>query len=87
MLTLFSLIAIMLGRLRMSIADCKKAYMDLAEEAFTPKNFIGQLIGKVAVGPEFETAPLENAIKRIIGKDWQTMLLKEDGPACKVFVS
>jgi hypothetical protein len=76
----------MLGRLRMSIADCKAAYKDLAEEAFTPKNFIMQLKEKVAVGPKFKTAPLEAAIRRIIGEDWQTMLLKEDDPACKVLV-
>lgn len=85
-LTSLSLIAIMLGRLRMSIAECKQAYMDLAEEAFTPKNFFMQKVATATVGPKFQTKPLEDAIKRIIGDNWQSTLLKEDDTRCKVLV-
>ncbi|KAI9667893.1 MAG: hypothetical protein M1821_000713 [Bathelium mastoideum] len=80
------LIAIMLGRLRMSIAECKNAYMDLAEKAFTPRNYFRQKAATVTVGSKFQTKPLEDAIKHIIGDNWQSMLLKEDDPECKVFV-
>lgn len=74
----------MLGRLRMSVADCKKAYMELKEEAFTPNNLVPKIPGTTAVGPQFKREPLEVTIKRIIGDDWQSLLLKEDYPQCNV---
>ncbi|KAI1178341.1 acyl transferase/acyl hydrolase/lysophospholipase [Nemania sp. FL0916] len=81
------LIAVMLGRLRMSVEDCKEAYMSLGRRAFTPVNFVKRITGKATVGPQFQTEPLENAIKEIIGDDWETKLLKEDDPQCRVSVS
>ncbi|KAH8911269.1 hypothetical protein BR93DRAFT_965075 [Coniochaeta sp. PMI_546] len=79
------LIAIMLGRLKMSISDCKEAYLKFSEQAFTSKNLIAKARGKLSVGPRFETSPLEAAIKDLIGNDWQTKLLKDnDASACKV---
>jgi hypothetical protein len=76
----------MLGRLRMSISDCKEAYTKLSKQAFTKKNVITRGLEKVRVGPQFETEPLENAIKDIIGPSWRTSLMKEDEPECKVYV-
>jgi hypothetical protein len=73
----------MLGRLRMSIEECKKAYMDLSEEAFTKKNIISQAKEKLMVGPQFKTRPLETAIKSIIGDKWETTLLKDDRSDCR----
>ncbi|KAJ5669542.1 acyl transferase/acyl hydrolase/lysophospholipase [Penicillium macrosclerotiorum] len=78
------LIAVMLGRLRMSIKDCKAAYENLAQRAFTEKNFIGRVKGTVTVGPQFETQPLEDAIKSIIGDEWETMLFNEVNIGCRV---
>ncbi|KAI8945862.1 phospholipase [Xylaria longipes] len=81
------LIAVMLGRLRMPISECINAYKALAEQAFTPRNFIGKIKGKVSLGAQYKTEPLEAAIKSIIGEGWETKLLKEeDEQACKVFV-
>jgi hypothetical protein len=78
----------MLGRLRMTIENCKKAYIGLAEEAFTLKNSVARAYNKSTMGPQFKTGPLEKAIKRTIGKGWESALLKEDDEgACKVFVS
>jgi hypothetical protein len=74
----------MLGRLRMSVKDCKAAYINLSERAFTKKNFLGRVTGKFTVGPRFETRPLEDAIKTIIGDEWATMLLKEVDIGCRV---
>jgi hypothetical protein len=74
----------MLGRLRMSIEECKKAYMDLSVETFTKKNIISQAVEMVTVGPRFKTGPLETAIKSIIGSKWETTLLKDDSRDCMV---
>lgn len=80
------LIAVMLGRLRMSVADCMQVYINLSEKAFTKKNLFDRAKGKVTLGPKFKTRALEDAIKQIIGEDWATKLLKEDDSKCKVFV-
>jgi hypothetical protein len=74
----------MLGRLRMSIKDCKAAYMRLAERAFTEESLLHRARNTVSVGPRFQTEPLEDAIKTIIGKDWETKLLKDEDTSCRV---
>jgi hypothetical protein len=76
----------MLGRLRLSIEACKKAYIDLAKKAFTPKNWASSAVATVTLGAKFKTAPLEESIKSLIGDDANSKLLKDDDPACKVFV-
>lgn len=76
----------MLGRLRMPIQKCKEAYLNLATEAFTPKNFVSRAMGASKLGPKYKTAPLEAKIKSIIGAEWETMLLRDDDPQCKVSV-
>ena len=81
----------MLGRLHMSLAQCKKAYLELAGAAFTPKNRFMQVVEKVNVGPQYKSKPLEDAIKSTIAKakdhvktDPENALLKEDNCSCKV---
>lgn len=79
----------MLGRLRMSVEQCKKAYINLAEDAFTKKNLISQIKEKASIGPQFKTKPLENAIRTIIGaahENWKEALLQDKRPECKVSV-
>ncbi|SPJ72134.1 uncharacterized protein FTOL_01862 [Fusarium torulosum] len=68
------LIAIILGRLRLSIPECKKAYLDLSEKAFTPKNFISRKIRVATIRSKFKTEPLEDTIKSLIGNDWESLL-------------
>ncbi|CAK7240110.1 MAG: hypothetical protein STHCBS139747_001547 [Sporothrix thermara] len=76
------LIAIMLGRLRMTVAECIEAYMFLSERVFkkeTHRKINGKLQARSG------TVELAEAIKQILrarGLDDDT-LLKDDGP-CKV---
>lgn len=78
------LIAIMLGRLRMPLNKAIEAYMELSESAFTEKNFAKRAMGG-PLGAKFQTEALEDAIKTIIGKECETMLLK-DADECRTFV-
>jgi len=87
------LIAIMLGRLRMSLDKCKEAYMNLSQRAFTPKNIISRAVGSPGLGPKFKVEPLEKAIREILeaarpilGVDPNEALLYEENGPCKVFV-
>ena len=69
--------AIMLGPLRMTVAQCLKAYKAVAKRAFTPMNsgFFGWLLQLPAQpGGSFSGTCLEGAIKDIVegykeGKD------------------
>ncbi|PQE20346.1 acyl transferase acyl hydrolase lysophospholipase protein [Rutstroemia sp. NJR-2017a BBW] len=69
-LTSYRLIAVMLGRLRMSVKECKEWYMKLAKDAFTPIyssfNRVGKLLGKIQAKPAFNEKKLEDAILSII---------------------
>jgi len=60
----------MLGRLHMSIEECKRWYLALAKDAFTPiyspVNKVGRLLGKIQAKPAFDERKLENAIQHII---------------------
>lgn len=83
----------MLGRLRMSIKECKKAYMTLSQRSFTPKNLITRAVQFPGLGPKFKTKPIEDAIKDVIesardrlGVGPDEALLREDDAECKVFV-
>ncbi|KAK0712684.1 P-loop containing nucleoside triphosphate hydrolase protein [Lasiosphaeria miniovina] len=82
------LIAIMLGRLRMTVDECINAYTTLSDRVFEKKhhrfNIKGNLQGR------FDAAELERAVKRILverGLDEETLLLEDSPEApCKVFV-
>jgi hypothetical protein len=83
----------MLGRLRMSLTDCKEAYMTLSRQAFTPKNIITRTVQLPGLSPKFKIKLIANAVKDIIGSAHERLgagpeeaLLKEDDAACKVFV-
>ncbi|KAJ7845248.1 FabD/lysophospholipase-like protein [Mycena olivaceomarginata] len=78
------LIALMLGRLRMSIADSKEAYGRLAKEVFSDVKFQGS-------DGKFKASKLEKAIKQIV-KTYSASHNPEDrlediqDNACKMFV-
>ena len=79
------LIAIMLGRLRMTIDDCIDAYTSLSDKVFEKKahrvNIKGKLQGR------FDTAALEQTIKKILadcGFSAETLLKDPADGACKV---
>src|SRR5690349_751061 len=74
-LTAFSLIAIMLGRLRMSIDDCIEAYSELSEKVFRKKHTRIKLSG--AIQGRFDTAALPRQSKSAspsLVTDWTTHL-------------
>jgi patatin-like phospholipase/acyl hydrolase len=64
------LIAIMLGRLRMTIKECRDAYMSLSKEAFQAKNLIirpgWSWPWRARLQARFDTAALERGIRELI---------------------
>lgn len=64
------LLAIMLGRLRMSLDDCELAYLQLSESIFTPKrkgmNLFDRAKDKWKANGKFDHKGLESAIIDII---------------------
>jgi len=78
------LIAVMLGRLRMTVDECITAYTSLSDRVFEKKSHRVNIRGKLQ--GRFDTAELERAIKRILrdrglGED---TLLKDVDASCKV---
>ena len=80
------LIAIMLGRLRMTVDECISAYISLADKVFEKKShrvkINGQLQGR------FDTAALELTVKQVLTDNGhaQDALLKDpSNTACKVY--
>jgi len=70
-----SIIAIMLGRLKMSVKECLKAYTDMAERAFTPAEsrwpwWLQWLEVRLPAPPkgEFSGESLANAVRAIVQK-------------------
>ncbi|TVY64167.1 Calcium-independent phospholipase A2-gamma, partial [Lachnellula suecica] len=85
------LIAIMLGRLEMSVEECISAYIELMGTVFESKLAMSKvkiaLTGKVA--PRFDSANLEMAIKKILhDRNIPDTELFNDGKTrgCRVFV-
>jgi hypothetical protein len=61
-----SLIAIMLGRLEMSVDECIAAYSDLAAAVFGEKLHRIPVNIRGGVQPRFDSARLESAIRKAI---------------------
>jgi hypothetical protein len=76
----------MLGRLRMPIQEAITAYMKLSASAFTEKHLARRVMSG-PLGAKFETQPLEDAVKGIIGPDWGSKLLKDTDNACRVYAA
>ena len=69
----------------MTIDEAIDQYRYLSGEAFTKKNILklaAQDVTLELLKSRFKTAPLEEALKRVIGKDWETKLLNDgsEGP-------
>lgn len=89
------LIAVMLGRLRMSIEDCESAYLKISERIFQPKRNAHDMVGRgkdfLQANGKFGSGNLEAAIKEIIvdhcEKPENELLQDPDpDPQCKVYV-
>lgn len=88
----------MLGRLRMSISQCRAAYEELASEAFQPVNYshhpLKKVKDKLQANPQFDVGALESAIRKVIAAHTDPAspaenVLLNDIPdsTCKVFVT
>ncbi|MCJ1310207.1 hypothetical protein MMC25_003869 [Agyrium rufum] len=81
------LIAIMLGRLRMSIDECIDAYLSLSERIFRKKGHRVTIKGKIQ--GRFDSEELERAVKEVVtskGFPEDALLKDASDAACKVFV-
>ncbi|KAK3382112.1 hypothetical protein B0T24DRAFT_660893 [Lasiosphaeria ovina] len=72
------LIALLLGRLRRSVPQARKEYVRIAEEVFSLPRYLKK--------NTFEGRKLEEAVKRLLGKDRSEEKMLEKGGSCKVFV-
>jgi hypothetical protein len=83
-----SLIAIMLGRLQMSVDDCISHYRTLSERVFGRRGNPVTNNFKLVMGiSKFDAAELEAAIKEVIrqsGYDTEELLKELVNPKCKV---
>ncbi|GFF59112.1 acyl transferase/acyl hydrolase/lysophospholipase [Aspergillus udagawae] len=81
------IIAIMLGRLKMDVDDCIKAYQSLSAQVFSKKHSLINWGG--AIQGRFDTQELENCIKNIVKNQGmpEDVLMRDTGDSpCKVFV-
>ncbi|KAI1745266.1 hypothetical protein F4680DRAFT_401598 [Xylaria scruposa] len=81
------IIAIMLGRLRMTIEECIDAYVSLSDGVFQKRKHRFTLKGKIQ--GRFDTQALERAIKNILvmhGYSEDELLRDESDTSCKVAV-
>ncbi|KAH8716803.1 acyl transferase/acyl hydrolase/lysophospholipase [Phaeosphaeriaceae sp. PMI808] len=87
------LIAVMLGRLRMSVEQCIEAYKSLSKRIFTPvnakANIAGRAMTRLKAEGKFESEPLEKVVKemcREYGLSDIELLKDESADAPKVFL-
>jgi predicted acylesterase/phospholipase RssA len=88
------LIAIMLGRLRMSVADCIKAYKDPSRNIFTPThktaNVAGKTVDFLKAKGKFHSKPLEDCVKQMLRAqklpEQELFVMDQDSDSPKVFV-
>lgn len=80
-------IAIMLGRLEMTVGECIEAYTSLSDKVFEKEHRRVNI--KEKLQGRFDTAALEQAIKKILKSKGLTeeTLLKDPGANCKVYVA
>ncbi|KAL9064664.1 MAG: hypothetical protein Q9157_007754 [Trypethelium eluteriae] len=88
------LIAIMLGRLEMTVDDCIKEYIALSKKVFR-RQHMSSVNWRGRIQPRFKTVDLEKAIKDIVaqsatiraeGSGVSAVMRKETPSGCKTFV-
>ncbi|KAI9742109.1 MAG: hypothetical protein M1834_000499 [Cirrosporium novae-zelandiae] len=87
------LLAIMLGRLRMTLKECEDAYLTMSRDIFEPvrnkSNFVARANDFLQANGRFKSGSLENSIKRILrgrGLSEDELLQDEREDSCKIFV-
>lgn len=92
-LTSNSIIAIMLGRLRMTVDECIDCYSDLMDQVFsrvhTKPMKLNLRNSSLETQSRFDTRALEAAIKRVVGQRTgdSNELMMENNPQCKTLVA
>jgi hypothetical protein len=95
LIAFYSIIAIMLGRLRMTIPECIKAYTELSKAIFTPRHSRASPVRGVEYlngDGKFDSLVLEREIKNQIrkskvAKNDDQILLQDPESPCKVYVT
>ncbi|KAE9378672.1 FabD/lysophospholipase-like protein [Stipitochalara longipes BDJ] len=82
------LIAIMLGRLQMSVDECIEHYAKLVDEIFNKKRLLPFKLHNGSISSRYATSVLEKNIKDIIEISGRSRdeKMREVNPRCKVFV-
>ncbi|KAL9115229.1 MAG: hypothetical protein Q9227_001023 [Pyrenula ochraceoflavens] len=86
------ILAIMLGRLRMSVEECEAAYLSMSERIFNPKRGAANIIGRAhdawKMEGRFDSNELNAAIWEILDEQGfcTEELLQDPCNECKVFV-
>lgn len=83
------LIAVMLGRLRMSVADCIAAYLSLSKRVFCKYKSRHRVTIKGKAQGRFDSEELARAVREVVAQQGlaEDALLKDEPDAtCKVFV-
>ncbi|KAF8330802.1 uncharacterized protein EI90DRAFT_3124019 [Cantharellus anzutake] len=81
------LIALMLGRLHMTINECTEEYERLAKELFT-RGRLGKFVGVVTTGARYDANILKNGIQDLLQRklgDSEALMLEKD-PLCRVLL-
>ena len=81
------LIAVMLGRLRMSVTDCITAYLSLSERVFRKTRHRVTVKGQIQ--GRFDSEELARAVREVVkqqGSHENALLKDESSTACKVYV-
>ncbi|KAL2196387.1 acyl transferase/acyl hydrolase/lysophospholipase [Corynascus similis CBS 632.67] len=80
------LIAIMVGRLRMTVDECIDAYTSLFDRVFEKKSHRVKIRGELQ--GRFDVAELEQSVKQILASRGlgEDALLKDTDSSCKVFI-
>lgn len=77
----------MLGRLRMSVADCIAAYLKLSERVFRKKQH--RVTFKVQTQGRFDSEELARAVREVVtqqGLPEDALLKDEPNTTCKVYI-
>jgi len=85
----------MLGRLRMTLEECERAYLELSQKIFRPKRCKYspmRLVDRLSLSERFDSRVLEALVKKVVKEkmgDAHALLRDPDSdePGCNVFVA
>ena len=80
------LLAVMLGRLRMSVDDCIRAYLELGESIFAKPRSVLNLIAPLRIRARYDHQKLQKGIQAMMMKSGLSReeLLNDEDTKCRV---